>query len=45
MPMDEHLHALGLGFEELNSFSRAFVGWEGATPSRWREKHAGPSST
>jgi AraC-like DNA-binding protein len=26
-----------LGFEELNSFSRAFHGWEGATPSRWRE--------
>lgn len=26
-----------LGFEELNSFSRAFVAWEGATPSRWRE--------
>jgi len=29
-----------LGFEQLNSFSRAFVGWEGATPSRWREAHA-----
>lgn len=28
-----------LGFEQLNSFSRAFVTWEGATPSRWREKH------
>jgi AraC-like DNA-binding protein len=26
-----------LGFEELNSFSRAFHEWEGATPSRWRE--------
>jgi len=30
-----------LGFEELNSFSRAFHAWEGATPSRWREEHAG----
>ena len=28
-----------LGFEQLNSFSRAFIGWEGATPSRWREAH------
>jgi AraC-like DNA-binding protein len=26
-----------LGFEELNSFSRAFHGWEGVTPHRWRE--------
>jgi AraC-like DNA-binding protein len=25
-----------LGFEELNSFSRAFHGWEGTTPARWR---------
>jgi AraC-like DNA-binding protein len=24
-----------LGFEELNSFTRAFQGWEGATPMRW----------
>jgi AraC-like DNA-binding protein len=26
-----------LGFEELNSFSRAFRGWEGTTPKRWRD--------
>lgn len=25
-----------LGFEELNSFTRAFRGWEGVTPLRWR---------
>lgn len=25
-----------LGFEELNSFSRAFRTWEGTTPNRWR---------
>jgi AraC-like DNA-binding protein len=25
-----------LGFEELNSFTRAFRGWEGTTPKRWR---------
>jgi AraC-like DNA-binding protein len=28
-----------LGFEELNSFSRAFHSWEGATPLRWRDEH------
>ncbi|RDI97400.1 AraC family transcriptional regulator [Dyella solisilvae] len=26
-----------LGFEELNSFHRAFRQWEGATPARWRQ--------
>jgi AraC-like DNA-binding protein len=25
-----------LGFEEVNSFTRAFHGWEGTTPTRWR---------
>ncbi len=25
-----------LGFEELNSFTRAFQGWEGVTPRQWR---------
>jgi AraC-like DNA-binding protein len=25
-----------LGFEEVNSFARAFHSWEGTTPSRWR---------
>jgi len=25
-----------LGFEELNSFTRAFQAWEGTTPARWR---------
>lgn len=25
-----------LGFEEVNSFARAFQGWEGTTPAKWR---------
>jgi len=29
--------AFFLGFEELNSFTRAFHQWEGTTPNRWRE--------
>jgi AraC-like DNA-binding protein len=32
-----------LGFEELNSFARAFHGWEGVTPARWRASHGRPS--
>jgi AraC-like DNA-binding protein len=28
-----------LGFDELNSFTRAFHGWQGATPIRWRQFH------
>ena len=30
--------AFVLGFEEVNSFSRAFHSWEGTTPARWRER-------
>jgi AraC-like DNA-binding protein len=33
--------AFFLGFEELNSFTRAFHAWEGVTPSRWRESRHG----
>lgn len=32
-----------LGFEELNSFARAFHGWEGATPVRWHVGHVAAS--
>jgi len=28
-----------LGFEELNSFTRAFRSWEGQTPKQWRAAH------
>jgi AraC-like DNA-binding protein len=29
-----------LGFDELNSFTRAFHGWQGETPVRWRQSAA-----
>jgi AraC-like DNA-binding protein len=32
--------AFFLGFEELNSFTRAFRAWEGTTPRRWRTGRA-----
>jgi AraC-like DNA-binding protein len=35
--MDAGEIAFLLGFEELNSFTRAFRGWSGTTPQRWRE--------
>jgi AraC-like DNA-binding protein len=28
-----------LGFEDANSFYRAFQGWEGTTPGEWRTRH------
>lgn len=28
-----------LGFEDPNSFGRAFCAWEGVPPSDWRETH------
>lgn len=28
-----------LGFEDANSFFRAFQGWEGTSPSEWRERN------
>jgi AraC-like DNA-binding protein len=35
--LDLHEIAFLLGFEELNSFTRAFRGWEGTTPHGWRD--------
>ena len=37
--------AFVLGFEELNSFMRAFQGWEGTSPGRWRMQNADRAST
>lgn len=34
-----------LGFEEPNSFARAFRGWEQTSPSRWREQRTAPAVT
>jgi AraC-like DNA-binding protein len=28
-----------LGYEDANSFARAFRGWEGMPPGHWREAH------
>ena len=33
-----------LGFEEVNSFTRAFQGWERTTPARWRARATAPSA-
>ncbi|CAI0991069.1 Urease operon transcriptional activator [Serratia entomophila] len=32
--------AFVLGFEEMNSFSRAFMQWESQTPNRWRTQRS-----
>lgn len=32
-----------LGYEDANSFARAFRGWEGIAPKHWRETHRPPA--
>jgi AraC-like DNA-binding protein len=41
--LDAQEIAFLVGFEELNSFSRAFHSWEGVTPNRWRERLGDPT--
>jgi AraC-like DNA-binding protein len=43
--LDPEVVGFILGFQELNSFTRAFRNWEGMTPSRWRkDRRAAPLS-
>ncbi len=41
-PLEMGEIAFLLGYEELNSFYRAFHNWEGVTPTRWRSVHTTP---
>lgn len=34
-----------LGYEDINSFFRAFQAWEGTSPGRWRVRHGRPASS
>ena len=47
--VDGHLDmgdvAFLLGFDDQNSFFRAFRQWEGETPARWRDRRIGSSRT
>lgn len=38
-PAEYHEIAFLLGYEDANSFFRAFHQWEGMTPGEWRERH------
>lgn len=38
-PLELNEAAYLLGFEDPNSFGRAFRAWEGVPPSDWRETH------
>jgi AraC-like DNA-binding protein len=38
-PVELHEAAFLLGFQDANSFFRAFQAWEGTSPGEWREQH------
>jgi AraC-like DNA-binding protein len=38
-PVELHEAAFLLGFQDSNSFFRAFQAWEGTSPGEWRQRH------
>lgn len=38
-PVELHEAAFLLGFQDANSFFRAFQAWEGSSPGEWRRRH------
>jgi AraC-like DNA-binding protein len=42
--IDVHEIAYLLGYEDANSFFRAFHQWEGAAPGEWRARHEDPAA-
>lgn len=38
-PVELHEAAFLLGFQDANSFFRAFQAWEGTSPGEWRQRH------